>query len=178
MKNTEELIWNRITNSAKTRFDYTSFADKFNEIDENIAENILFKIIVGFAVKKTKTELSHELFNDVLLIGYKWDLKEIHDFINDIEELLKLEFYVSWPLKLSSELGQNQKLATVGFKVSSVCFQMKSAKGGVAKKQQMWLVKVDKGKNVLLHALTLWHNSSNFSIGGVVWARWWSQNSN
>jgi hypothetical protein len=104
MKNTEELIWDRITNSAKTRFDYTTFAKEFNEIDENIAENILFKTIVGFASKKTKSELSFELFNEILLIGYKCDIKEIRVFIDDKEELLKLEIYVS---QLAGSMLQN-----------------------------------------------------------------------
>jgi hypothetical protein len=46
MKNSSEIIWNSITDNAKKKFDYKSFEEQFIEIDENLADNTLFKIIV------------------------------------------------------------------------------------------------------------------------------------
>ena len=61
------LIYDNITNSAKTKFDYKSFAKGFDEIDEKIADNILFKVLVEFASDEEKENIAYKLFNEILL---------------------------------------------------------------------------------------------------------------
>jgi len=81
-------------------------------------------------------------------------------------------------VKVSNGFAWDRVSADSDFETSGGHAKPGFAKAHVAKKQQQRAGKVNKGKNVLPPALTLWHNSSNFSIGGVVWAGWWSQNSN
>jgi len=89
----EDLIWNRITDSAKKKFDYKTFESEFNKIDDNIAENIIFQIIVGFASDKTEEIIALELYNQMLMTGFVWQLDEIQKFIEDKKSLLKIEIY-------------------------------------------------------------------------------------
>jgi len=95
MSDKQDLIWNAITTSAKSKFDYSSFEKDFNEIDENIAENILFKVTVGFANQQTSDVISAELFNQMMMIGFVWDKVEIKDFVEGKDQLLKLEIYTT-----------------------------------------------------------------------------------
>ena len=73
MKNTEETIWDTITNSGKTRFDYKSLEAVFQETGgDKIAETVLFKIILGLSAGKTKESLVTELKTDMALIGFSF----------------------------------------------------------------------------------------------------------
>ncbi|WP_445956550.1 hypothetical protein [Yeosuana sp.] len=91
----EDLIWDTITNSAKTKFDYVTFSKDFNEIDDEIADNILFKLIIELASGETKETISNKIYMDVLMLGFKWDKAEIDEFIKDKDLALKLEIYVA-----------------------------------------------------------------------------------
>lgn len=104
MTTNTELIWNIITDSAKRKFDYDSFEKQFIEIDESLADNILFKVIIGFASNKTSERISLELFNEMMLIGFMWKLEDIQSFVNDKDKILKLEIYSS---QLASSLLQD-----------------------------------------------------------------------
>lgn len=95
MTSNTDIIWNAITDSAKKKFDYNSFEEQFSDVDENLADNLLFKIIIGFASEKSTEIISLELFNELMLIGFIWELKDIHDFIKEKEKLLKIEIYSS-----------------------------------------------------------------------------------
>ncbi len=90
-----DIVWNTITDSAKNKFDYNLFKEQFDDEDENLADNILFKTIIGFASKKTNEVISLELFNEMMMIGFIWELEDIQEFIKDKESLLKLEIYSS-----------------------------------------------------------------------------------
>jgi hypothetical protein len=91
MESTEELIWNKITNSAKGRFDYSTFQEDF-PFDPDM---IIFKIIIGFAANNEKEIIVLELFNEILIIGYTWDKKELLQFVEEKEKLFKLEIFVA-----------------------------------------------------------------------------------
>lgn len=91
MKDIEDLIWDRITESAKNKMDFDSLKEFFDDIDENIAENILHEIIIGFAANKTQQVLFFELKNKLLLNGIKWDDNEITTLLEGKEQLLGLE---------------------------------------------------------------------------------------
>lgn len=93
MTSSSDIVWDTITNSAKTKFDYTSFEEQFDDEEENLADNILFKTIIGFVNKKTNEVIALELYNDMMMIGFIWELEDIQEFIKDKEILLKSEIY-------------------------------------------------------------------------------------
>ena len=93
MKASQDIVWDAITNSAKSKFDYSSFENQFKEVGENIADNILFKIIIGYASKKTSEILSEELIGDMMMLGYLWEINELKDFLRNKENLFKTEIF-------------------------------------------------------------------------------------
>ena len=84
---TEDIIWDAITNSAKTKFDYASFEANF----PFSPDMLLFSIIVGLATGRNKEEMSFELYNQVLAVGFSIDQTEILDFINRHESTFGME---------------------------------------------------------------------------------------
>lgn len=100
----EDIIWDTITNKAKTRFDFEKFAKKFSELDENMADIILFQIIVGFASNEKEEIIAAKLFSNFLLTGFIWDKKEIDKFLSDKKDVLKIEIYVT---QLANDLLRN-----------------------------------------------------------------------
>jgi hypothetical protein len=109
MKKTEDLIWDRITNNAKNKFDYVSFKNNFKETNKHVAENILFKIIFGFASHKTKKTISLELFNEILLLGYNWKLEDIQIFVDDKDHLFELEIYATQLVNAMLQEGKDPR---------------------------------------------------------------------
>ena len=99
-----DLVWNAITDSAKRRFDYKSFAEDFNEINDNIADNLLFKIIVGFVEKKESKIISLELFNDMMMTGFIWKLEDIQSFVEGKDKVFGMEILAS---RIAVDLLQN-----------------------------------------------------------------------
>jgi hypothetical protein len=91
MISNKEQIWDTITDSAKEKFDYPAFEKMFADNDIILAENILFKVITDYASKKTKSKICNEIFTELLTAGIQWEIEEINKFIDDKEELLKLE---------------------------------------------------------------------------------------
>jgi hypothetical protein len=52
MSHSEDLVWNTITESAKTRFDYSAFEGVFGDTgSRNLAENVLFLVVAGYAAE-------------------------------------------------------------------------------------------------------------------------------
>jgi hypothetical protein len=93
MKSFEDKIWDTITNSAKKRFDYSSFENDFPTGD--IADSVLFKVIAGLAAKWPKDKIAVSLFNDFLILGLKTDKGEWAKFIDKNEGSFKLEILAS-----------------------------------------------------------------------------------
>lgn len=91
----EDIVWDAITNNAKRKFDFAGFANTFNEIDESIAENILFRIIASFAGDKTEEFIAHDLFNQMILTGFVWDIEDIKTFLAGKKELFKGEIFAA-----------------------------------------------------------------------------------
>ena len=95
MKNTEDFIWDRITESAISKFDFEEiskeFNDSFNQID--IFENIVFTIIIGFASNKEEKIICLEIFNQVIITGFEWKIENIQEFIKNKDELFQSEIY-------------------------------------------------------------------------------------
>jgi hypothetical protein len=94
MQKPEDPIWDAITNSAKTKFDFASFENEFKDFNEYIAENILFNIILGFASDKDQERIVNELHSAILRTGINWKVEEINAFVSDKDKILMLEILV------------------------------------------------------------------------------------
>jgi len=91
----ENIVWNRITNSARKKFDFILFEKSFSDINENIAENIVFQVILGYASNKTGEIISLEIFNQILLMGFKWNLDDIKEFVFEKKKLFEIEIFTT-----------------------------------------------------------------------------------
>ena len=100
MKNIEDKIWDSITNSAKSKFDFASFKKNMPQF----ADNALFKIIVDFAMNKPINAIAGELHNQVLMTGFVWKMDDINDFLEGKKEILKHEIYIA---QLAADMLQN-----------------------------------------------------------------------
>jgi hypothetical protein len=89
---TDELICDVITKSAKTRFDYESYAVNFEHMGNGyIADNFLFKTICEFAAGKNIAAVSSALNSEMLVVGYRLEKDWLADYLANKEEELKKE---------------------------------------------------------------------------------------
>ena len=91
----EDKIWDLITNKAKARFDFKTFAKDLSELGEDYAENILFEIILGFASGEDEKTIAAKLHNEFLMSGFIWDKKEIDVFLIGKKDVMRLEIYAT-----------------------------------------------------------------------------------
>jgi hypothetical protein len=102
--NSEDLIYNRITESAKKRFDYKNFESDFEGLPKNIPENLIFGVIAGYANGDTKETIAAKLLNEILMMGFIINREEFIDFVDNKKKLFGLEIYV---LQLSTSMLDN-----------------------------------------------------------------------
>jgi hypothetical protein len=88
---TDEQIFKLIINSAKRRFDYSSFAENFKELSPDFAENLLLQIIVDFAENKNIEIMKITIVNKMMMIGLFLDESQLFVFLNELKEILKFE---------------------------------------------------------------------------------------
>ena len=84
MNEPEDIVWNAITDSAKTRFDYPRFLSGFAGFgNDNIAENILFMTIAGHATGDSSDKIAAQINQHLALIGYSFPADDLMKFISD-----------------------------------------------------------------------------------------------
>jgi hypothetical protein len=84
MKQSEDIVWNTITESAKNRFDYENFREVFAEMgNDTVPENVLFMTIVGHAAGHSADEITAEIKQSFTLIAYSLDEDYLRKFIED-----------------------------------------------------------------------------------------------
>jgi hypothetical protein len=84
MKQSEDIVWNAITDSAKKRFDYEGFRQVFAEMhNDTVPENILFMTIAGHAAGDSADQIAAEINQQFLLIAYSLDKDYLKQFIED-----------------------------------------------------------------------------------------------
>ena len=100
-----KIIWEAITESAKNKFDYNSFADRFEDhYDDDAADYVLFNMISSFANNFKIEAIQLNIFNQMTEYGVKCKEKEIKKFIEGKEELFKIEIQaVKFTYELLSE---------------------------------------------------------------------------
>lgn len=92
MSSPQDIVWNTITDSAKTRFDYAAYALALSEFDDGtMAENILFMTIVGLAEERPIDAIVSEVSNQLLVLGLGLDGDDLRDFVKERLNDLPLE---------------------------------------------------------------------------------------
>lgn len=93
----EDLIWDRITQSAMSKFDFAGFVERLKSAteDETVAENIVFLSIIEFASGKTEEEIAEILYNQIVLSGFVWEFEEVQRYLENKKELFAIEIYAA-----------------------------------------------------------------------------------
>ena len=92
MELSNDIIWQAITDSAKKRFDYTSFLQEH----PFVSDRILLKIIIDLASRKTKDLIALQVHEIILEESQRsWKLQEIQEFIADKDLVFKREIFAT-----------------------------------------------------------------------------------
>jgi hypothetical protein len=85
-KEPEDIVWDRITDSAKRRIDYEQLVETFNEFgDPVLPENILFQIILGRAVGDDKETIASRLESQLMVLGIGAENGTFLELVEEIE---------------------------------------------------------------------------------------------
>ncbi len=95
MDNIECVIWDTITESAKTRFNYTALSKKLNAKKESIIESIILIIVTDFASGTAKKQIVTKLIQKALQNNLIWEEFEIIHFVDDAEKLFDIEIHTA-----------------------------------------------------------------------------------
>jgi hypothetical protein len=95
--NQEDLIWDRITQSAMSKFPFAEFKQELESSTdhEQVAENIVFMSIIGFASGKDEHAVAESIYNQIILTGFIWDFGGLEKFLSDKKQLWHLEVYAA-----------------------------------------------------------------------------------
>ena len=88
MINDEDLIWNLITDSAKSRFDYDSFSENMGD---DSASDLLFQIIVALAIGESKVLTAAKLNAQIMGMDFIMENDSFVHFIEEREKDLGME---------------------------------------------------------------------------------------
>ncbi|NGF57285.1 hypothetical protein G5B00_12270 [Parapedobacter sp. SGR-10] len=93
---TEFLIWDKIVNSAKQRFDYELYANKFKDLGSDVFDTLLLHIIVGFASGECHETISTSLHNELQHIGLDIRDEIIDTIVEDKHIMFSTEIYAAY----------------------------------------------------------------------------------
>lgn len=88
----EDLVWNKITDSAKNRIDYAALVESFEEVgDPVLPENILFQIILGRAAGDGKETIASRLESQLMVLGIGSENGAFLELVEEIEPAVSKE---------------------------------------------------------------------------------------
>ena len=93
---TEFLIWDKIVNSAKQRFDYALYSNKFKGLETDVFDTLVLHIIVGFACGECHETISTNLHNELQHIGFDIRDEIIDTIVEDKHVLFSSEIYAAY----------------------------------------------------------------------------------
>ncbi|WP_164112708.1 MULTISPECIES: hypothetical protein [Sphingobacterium] len=105
---TEFLIWDKIVNSAKKRFDYELYANRFKGLDPDIFDKLILHIIVGFASGECHESISTNLHNELQHIGFETRDEIIDTIIQDKHIVFSCEIYAAYLTFSMLEDGESE----------------------------------------------------------------------
>ena len=92
MQQPEDKVWNAITESAKTRFDFNEFDQAFSEFDlPNASDNVLFMIIAGYAARHSPEKIASDIRMQFAAISIGFREGALERLMKDKETQLKTE---------------------------------------------------------------------------------------
>lgn len=91
---TEFLIWDKIVNSAKLKFDYPQYLSFFD--DPKVYDQLILHIIIAFASGETHEGISTNLHNELHNIGFTMREDEVADLIEDKHVVFSTEIYAAY----------------------------------------------------------------------------------
>lgn len=104
---TEFLIWDKIVNSAKQRFDYNQYLSFFD--NPELYDKLILHIIVGFASGESHETIALNLHNELHHIGFTLREDEVADLIADKHIVFSSEIYAAYLTFSMLEDGDNEK---------------------------------------------------------------------
>ena len=82
MQHTEDTVWDAITESAKTRFEYREFESIFSETgSSHITDNVLFMTIAGHAAEHSSEEIVASINGELVLLGLRFPEADLLRFV-------------------------------------------------------------------------------------------------
>lgn len=105
---TEFLIWDKIVNSAKQKFDYDLYRNKFRDMEDDVFDTMILHIIVGFACGECHDNISTNLHNELHHIGLNVREEIIDTIIEDKHTVFSAEIYAAYLAFSMLEDGNNQ----------------------------------------------------------------------
>lgn len=93
---TEFLIWDKIVTSAKQKFDYELYSNKFKHMDADVFDTLILHIIVGFASGECHETISTNLHNELQHIGFDIRDEIIDTIIHDKHMVFSGEIYAAY----------------------------------------------------------------------------------
>ena len=114
----EDLVWNTITDSAKTRFDYSTLKSSLSQFDPGtMAENVLFMTILGHVQEQSVDQIASDIHQQFLLFGLLSQKDQWCKFVADRLDDLQLEIKAA---------DQAVALFEMGLKPPGVLVQVRS----------------------------------------------------
>jgi hypothetical protein len=119
MASPKDIVWNTITESAKTRFDYASFESGFSNFDDGtMAANVLFLTIIGHSQERPIDAIVSDISQKFLLLGLGIDEGGLREFVANrhtdlAREIMAVKFALALfdvPTEPSSVLVQIQNI--------------------------------------------------------------------
>lgn len=103
---TEFLIWDKIVNSAKQKYDYNQYLSFFD--DSKIYDQLILHIISAFASGETHEAIATNLHNELHHIGFTMREDEVADLIEDKHIVFSHEIYAAYLTFSMMEQGNNE----------------------------------------------------------------------
>jgi hypothetical protein len=92
MENSQDIVWDTITDSAKTKFDYPAFERIFSDAgNSHLPENILFLTIAGHAAQHSTEEIVTDINRELALLGIGLSDADLRRFVTEKDADLKRE---------------------------------------------------------------------------------------
>lgn len=91
---TEFLIWDKIVNSAKQRYDYDQYLSFFE--NPKIYDQLILHIIIAFASGESHETIVLNLYNELHHIGFTMREDEVADLIDDKHVVFSHEIYAAY----------------------------------------------------------------------------------
>lgn len=92
----EEKIWDAITESAKSKFNYQEFSNGFPPyFEDNIKDNIIWEIIMRYAGGQEQLEICSYLNSQIMLIGLQIPIDDLKKFVASCKKDFGVEIFVT-----------------------------------------------------------------------------------